>query len=37
MTEENIIKGIKKYLYENDKKYFDVAIRQCNKEKSTGI
>lgn len=32
MAEENIIKGIKKYLDEDDKKYFDVAIRQCNKE-----
>lgn len=32
MTEENIIKSIKKYLDEDDKKYFDVAIRQCDKE-----
>lgn len=32
MKEENIIKNIKKYLDEDDKKYFDVAISQCNKE-----
>ncbi len=32
MKEDNIIKSIKKYLDEDDVKYFDVAIKQCDKE-----
>jgi hypothetical protein len=32
IREEDIIKSIKKYLDEDDKKYFDAAIKQCVKE-----